>query len=325
MRKDNLFHSQILAMQSWGTYRMSEGALETFNVTTLEYETVRSFTLDNIPQCDAMLVFGGYPRILKYASIIAIKHKMMYGDKLEFMTVGSAPNKGQKASKPENKWYEEGMINIGFPESWVMKNHIDAFSIDGKGNMVEIAHIVKKCPELAVLERPKIMVITEAGYSLRAAQELGRKFNDIEFVYFETPLTPVEERTFDVEKFEGYLVDITLASCYHAMHRWDTERLPLPEEKMLHAPSLELIAQYVKAGYAFYFIYPDMYQNIGLDAAIGKELYEKRRIELLGTNLKGEQVAEGKLNCSEIFKQKLFDEMIENICEELLQKGLSPC
>lgn len=88
-----------------------------------------------------------------------------------------------------------------------------------------------------IIFRPRITVITEAGFSLRAAQELGYKFNDIEFLYFETPLTPVEERIFDVEKFKGYLVDVTIANCYHAMHHWNMGRLPLLQEKMLQAPS----------------------------------------------------------------------------------------
>lgn len=315
--------NEILAMQSWGTYREKEGAVQVFNPYNKVFENIQSFTIEEIPNIDAVFVFGGYPRVIKYAGEIAIKVNELYGKKPAFITVGGWPNKGQKVGKSEAEWFEEMMISLGFSLEWVLRYHRFCNSNNTGLNKVEFREILDNSYEFAG-KRPKIAFITEAGYSLRAIQEFALEAFNCEFYVFETPQPSLKERLFDVEAFEGYFVDLTLANIFHAQMRWNKERTPLTAKKMETAPILYDIRKYVEMGYAFYFPYRDMFEAIGMDPVEGLKLVEARRIEITGTNLKGEIVGKGLHDDSIIFKEKQIFKMLDEIRADWEWNGLKP-
>ena len=71
--------SEILALQKWATYSQEYPIRYacTLNGALVQ---VDSFGIDNLPKLDALVVFGGYPRIVKYAGEIIMKHRRQYPD-----------------------------------------------------------------------------------------------------------------------------------------------------------------------------------------------------------------------------------------------------
>ena len=69
--------SEILALQKWATYSQEYPIRYacTLNGALVQ---VDSFGIDNLPKLDALVVFGGYPRIVKYAGEIIMKHRRQY-------------------------------------------------------------------------------------------------------------------------------------------------------------------------------------------------------------------------------------------------------
>lgn len=316
---------EILKMQEWGTYRQHQGALRAFNQQKNCLETVKSFTMDNIPVFDVLFLFGGYIRPLKYAAEIMFRSMQKYGDYPEFVTVGALPNKGQRWTKHENVQFEEGMMNLGFPKKLILKNHVEANSKSTRENKSEFLEIIHRSQTLSRKPRLKVAIVTEAGYSLRAVQEFAQAMPQIEFVVFETPLPREDERILAVESFEqGYFVDLTLANVYHAQKCWETERLPLPTEKMDTAPSMERIKHYFRLGYGFYFVYDNMLEDIGysggLDAA--REIVEKRKTQITGVNSLGEKTGDGEAWNNPELQGQLVHSLIEEINEDFLFRGI---
>ena len=91
--------SEILALQKWATYSQEYPIRYacTLNGALVQ---VDSFGIDNLPKLDALVVFGGYPRIVKYAGEIIMKHRRQYPEPEhkapEIILLGSAPSTGQK-------------------------------------------------------------------------------------------------------------------------------------------------------------------------------------------------------------------------------------
>lgn len=313
----------LAQIEDWCTYRQSNGALMVFNSMSGRVEPLRSFNLDNVPEFDALLLFGGNPRPVKYTALIMHYFKMKYGHYPEFLTIGGAPNKGQAFSKPENERYEEMMLALGFSQDVVLKNHIHSSSRSTKENIEEIRQVVSNSAVLSNLERPRIAVVTYAGYSLRAAQELGIALSDYELMFFETPSYSQDEALFVSEKYDGYRIDILLASAWHSMNQqsWNVERLPLSQAKMQSAPSKENLRRLAEGGYTFY-MYPNMLENLGFNAQKIYQMRNNRRIEITGYNLEGEKVAEGWPETGNVFSSDLVDKFIEQVHEEFLSKGI---
>lgn len=67
-----------------------------YNSVCGRMETVASFTLDNLPQFDALLVIGGFPRPIYHAAVVLRAYLNKYGVLPEFMTVGRHNTRGQK-------------------------------------------------------------------------------------------------------------------------------------------------------------------------------------------------------------------------------------
>ncbi len=318
--KDVLLLAQI---ENWCTYRQLNGEVLAFNSLSGRPEPLRSFNLDYIPEFDALLLFGGNPRPVKYAALIMHYFKEKFKHYPEFLTVGGAPNKGQSALKPENECYEEMMIRLGFPSEVILKNHHISNSHSTKENISEIVKLVHGSESLARLARPRIAVVTTAGYSLRAAQELGLALSDYELLFFETPATPQPESLFVSELYDGYKIDILLASAWHSMNMqsWEVERLPLSPKKMASAPNYDDIHDLVAKGYCFY-MYPNMMQDLDFSEQEIYELRNQRRIEITGYNLEGEKVGEGWPNVGNIFQPDLVDKFLKIVQQEFIAKSV---
>ena len=315
---------QLIAdIENWCTYRQSDGALMAFNSMSDRLEPIRSFNLDNIPEFDALLLFGGNPRPVKYAALVMHYFKVKFSYYPEFLTIGGAPNKGQAYSKPENDRYEDMMLALGFSKDIIYKNHIFSKSRSTKENIAEIKQLVRNSEVLSLLDRPRIAVVTYAGYSLRAAQELGLALSEYELIFFETPSYSQDEAMFISEKYDGYRIDILLASTWHAMNEksWNIERLPLSPIKMKLAPKKEDLRRLSEKGYTFY-MYPNMLEDLGFNNQEIYQMRNKRKIEITGYNLDGEKVTEGWPQAGDIFNQALIEKFIEQVHEEFLSRGI---
>lgn len=323
MNLSNIELRLLAQIENWCTYRQSDGALMAFNSMSGRVEPLKSFTLDNVPEFDALLLFGGNPRPVKYAAQIMHYFKMKFGYYPEFLTIGGTPNKGQRFSKPENDRYEDMMLKLGFSKNVILKNHIFSNSRSTKENIAEIKHIVRNSEVLSWLDRPRIAVVTYAGYSLRAAQELGLALSDYELIFFETPSYSQDEALFVSEKYDGYRIDILLASAWHSMNQqsWNSERLPLSSAKMQFAPRKEDLRHLAEKGYTFY-MYPNMLEDLGFNNQEIYKMRNRRKIEITGYNLEGEKVGEGWPDAGDIFNQVLIDKFIEQVHEEFLSKGI---
>lgn len=314
----------VFQMENWATYRYGDGTLMSYNSVSGRVEPVKSFNLDSFIYFDALLLFGGYVRPAKYAAVIMHCFESRFGFYPELLLVGGAPNKGQQTTRPENENYEDILIQFGFPDYVVKKNHIECTSRTTKENVSEIVRAVKGSDRLNGLERPKIAVVTNSGYSLRAAQELCFMLPEYEFIFFETPIASEEERLFNVELYNGYYVDIILASCWHSLNRdsWYNERLELSEYKLRYAPTYDDLRKLAAKGYTYY-MYDNMLHQLGFSSDESYKLRNQRKIEINGIDLDGNKVGDGLSGGTEIFRPDLVKRFIEQTSEEFIRKGIA--
>ena len=281
--------AEVLSIASWGVYHT--GDVMAYNASVGCFQPVESFTLQNIPEVDALMVIGGYPRPVVHAAKILKAYQDKYGKLPEFMTVGAGPNKGQVLVDSVNVLTEDALIMMGFNPDWVKKNHIDTFGQDTVSTIDEIKQIVEHSVAMCFQNRPRIAVVTEPGYLLRLAQELSFYIPEYEFVYYETPVTKDKKRTFDCESFDGYGADIILACAWQSMHEWNEKRLPLTTEKMKTAPTVEQIRKFVGLGYCFYMT-PEMLEELGYSDEEIYLMHETRYKEVLGVDASGLKVSQ---------------------------------
>lgn len=280
--------AEIIQIASWGVYH--SGDVMAYNASVGCFQPVESFILQNIPEVDALMVIGGYPRPIVHAAKILNAYQDKYGKLPEFMTVGATPSKGQNLPDKLNVLTENAMVKLGFDEAWVKQNHIDTFGQDTVSTIDEIKQIVEHSVAMCFQNRPRIAVVSEPGYLLRLAQELSFYLPQYEFVFYETPVTKDKKRTFDCESLDGYGADIILACAWTSMHEWNVKRLPLTTEKMKTAPKAEQIRKFVGLGYCFYMT-SEMLEELGYS---DEEIYlmlETRDKEVLGVDVSGLKVS----------------------------------
>lgn len=281
--------AEILQIASWGVYHT--GDVMAYNASVGCFQLVESFTLQNIPAVDALLVIGGYPRPVVHAAKILKAYQDKYGKLPEFMTVGAGPNKGQVLVDSVNVLTEDALIMMGFNTDWVKKNHIQSEGNNTLATIDEIKQIVEHSVAMRFQNRPRIAVVSEPGYLLRLAQELSFHIPEYEFVYYETPVTKDKKRTFDCESLDGYGADIILACAWQSMHEWNEKRLPLTTEKMKTAPTVEQIRKFVGLGYCFYMT-PEMLEELGYSDEEIYLMHETRYKEVLGVDASGLKVSQ---------------------------------
>lgn len=275
-------------IERWATYRASDGALSMeqvisrdrkyFSSILSEDDTkVKSFGMRNIPQADAMLVFG-YPRVLAYAAEIALRHREAYGDYPELFSVGDG--RGMFSQRQAmDKWIPQQLAALGFSQKWAFKNccsHAQknrAYTVDANVMIVKYS--------MAVHRRLKVLVITGAGCSMSAAQELVSLMPHTDFLIFEVPQP--SNRIFDSEAFSprSYGVDALLAQVVRC--RLNADKMALPIEKLLNIPRAGFVRDMLLKGYAGCFVSDEMWNCVGINPVQGTELYKERVANLQRT------------------------------------------
>ena len=146
--------AEIIQIASWGVYH--SGDVMAYNASVGCFQPVESFILQNIPEVDALMVIGGYPRPIVHAAKILNAYQYKYGKLPEFMTVGATHSKGQNLPDKLNVLTENAMVKLGFDEAWVKQNHIDTFGQDTVSTIDEIKQIVEHSVAMCFQNRPRI-------------------------------------------------------------------------------------------------------------------------------------------------------------------------
>ena len=272
-------------IERWATYKASEGALSLrkvihedngryFSSILREDDTiVHSFNINNLPKADGMLILG-YPKVLAYAAEVAVKYREKYGEYPELFSVGDG--RGMFAQRRQmDKWFAQQLVALGFPSKWAFKNCCS----HTQKNRDYIADVQRHlAPRIPLSRRLKILLVTGAGCSLCATQELSEAMPYAEFLVFETPQPASDQRFFDSEQFapNSYGVDILLAQVVRS--RLNT--LSLPVEKLLEIPRIGFIRDLLMKGYAGCFSSDEMWECIGIDPEVGRELHQARLAQL---------------------------------------------
>lgn len=301
-------------IERWGTYRASDGALSMelvisrnrkyFPSIMREEDTiVKSFNMQNLPQADAMLVFG-YPRVVAYAAEIAVRHRDMYGDYPELFAIGDG--RGMFSQRQEmDKWIPKQLTDLGFPQKWAFKNS-SSHAEKNRAYTADANVLILSC-SIRLRRRLKVLVITGAGCSMSAAQELISLMPHTDFFIFETPQP--RERIFDSEKFspKSYGVDALLAQVVRC--RLNADKMKLPIEKLLGLPRTGFIQDLLFRGYAGYFVSDEMWKCIGINPVEGAKLHKERIADLQRFI---------RPRCFEKQTKRLLDEIRKNLTKKAL-------
>ena len=308
----NVFEKEeILKIAKSGICRQND--VLRYNSISGRMETAATFDLDNLPRIDALLVIGGYPRPIYHAAMILRSYRKKYGMLPEFMTVGKHSIRGQIMGGTDADVTEQAMIKLGFDRDYILKNHLEPSGCEINGLVEDIRTIVRRSFGLNWQDQPRIAVVSEYGVMLNLAQMLSFRISDYEFLYYETPQTPEEERMFLYERFDGYWVDLIIAAAFDSHRRWDSERLAPSNSKMLEIPTFDTIRKYVEKGYVYYMS-PSMLRDLGYSEAVIKEMLDKRRLEIEG-DASGDHL--GMPDARVEAKLEQFDVMIQRIREQM--------
>ena len=300
---------EILKIAKSGVCRQND--VLRYNSVSGRLETVATFDLNNLPRFDALLVIGGYPRPIYHATVVLQAYLKKYGELPEFMTVGKHSIRGQILSASEAEMTERAMIEIGFDRKYIMQNHLEPTGCEINGIVDDIRAIVRRSIVMNRKDQPQIAVISEYGTLLNLAQMLSFRISDYEFLYYETPQTPEEERCFLYERFDGCWVYIIIAAAFDSQRRWDLERLAPSSSKMHEIPSFDTIRRYVDKGYVFYMS-PSMLRDLGYSEEVIKEMLDARRLEVVGD---GSADHPGMADAKVGVRLEQFNSMIRNIRE----------
>lgn len=280
----------LMYMERWASYKAEDGALsleeiirqdrlagrKNFSTILGDKDTVvQSFGMENIPKANVLLVFGSCPRAVAYAAEIAIRHNNLYGYYPEFVAVGDG--RGMFRQRVDMAcWFENMMVELGFDQDWVKSHHVAEL----KKNRPYIAETSDKLEGIFCLKKTRVLAVTGAGYSLRAAQELPMAMPHIEFNFFEVPQLELSARLFDNEVFASgtYAVDALLASV--VCTQLPEAKITLSLEKKFSRPEMRYIGELLLRGYAGYFCKPEMWKLVGISPERGAKLHESRKAEL---------------------------------------------
>lgn len=299
---------RLMYMERWTTYSTETGTLsldeiirrdggKNFSSILSDKETcVQSFGMQNIPRANVLLVFGSYPRALAYAAEIAVCHFDAYGYYPEFVAAGDG--RGMFHQRREMaEWFENMMIELGFDKDWVNSHHVD----QPEKNRYYVAEIADKLDRVFCLKKTKVLAVTGAGFSLRAAQELPLAMPHIDFRFFEVPQLEVSARLFDNETFlpDSYTADVLLANVISVQMCKDN-KIALPLEKKFSRPEMQYVRDLLLRGYAGCLANPKMWEFAGISADKGMMLHEERKAELQNS-----------------IKPRRFDEQVEQFLRRI--------
>lgn len=284
----------LLEMERWCTYDkkiplsmleviqndLRNGGRNFSRFVNEETAIVESFTVDNIPEADVLLVWSKTPRSLEYAAEISAKYRKKYGVYPEFVAITS-PHTFIDTTVEAN-WFEQSMIKLGFSKDWVLKNHTGNCMMAESESIYEISRVVRS---IHCKAKPKVLVVTGSGFSVKAAQRLPIMLPHIDFSFFEVPQLDFSARLFDCEVFspETYAVDLLIANVIDVQLRKAGEKIPLSIEKRFERPEVSWLKELVLKGYCG-FLRSEMWKFLGLDYNRGMMQSAKRREQLASYN-----------------------------------------
>lgn len=322
---------EVLEIQKWATYVENHPLRLTSSLNGSPIE-VHSFTLENVPKLDLLVIFGGYPRVLRHMGEVMMKsdQKFAEDDPVEIAALGYKPNKGQDVPGSIASTCMAILEQMGFPPERVYRNRIEAFSTDTAGDINELKEVIRQSDKLSKLDCPRIGLVTEAGYSLTAAQQFAYAMPDCQLYFYETPVTQLCDRVFDVERIVGgYGVDVIIACALNTLMDWHNGRLPLPKEKIDDFPGkggiIATVRKYFNKGYGFYLPYPEQWELMGFSRVYAQRIAERRKAAITGYDLKGEKVGEPLETSSLPVIQRQLEDMVDMILDEWMKYGKYPC
>ncbi len=237
---------------------------------------VKTFSMEDIPEADVLLVYGNCPRALVYVAEIAIRYRRQYHKYPEFISLGDGRGMFKNRTLM-SEWFQNQMIELNFDPEWILKNDFKPLRRD-----FSICEELKRILPLVILpkgRKTKVLAVTGIGNSMVSAQELSARMPEVEFFFFENPQVSDDERIFYDEIFspDTYAVDCLIAAILDAR---TSITVPLPIEKMIDIPSTKYLIQLVKKGYCGYLSTKDYWSILGFDWKKGREMYETRILEL---------------------------------------------
>lgn len=326
-----LEREEILALQVLGTYRMEFAPVMGVNLHNGSMEPICSFTLENIPKVDAMVILGGYAHPMQQFLEFGKLHYNKFGYWPEALLIGMAPNKGQFVPSSKVRYFGGTEADayyvlgkdLGADHSWLKRNYSRPFSDSGATNAVEIRQKIKASSVLAELGRPRIAVFSEAGYTLRMTQDLAFLLPEYELYIHEAPIVAEDKRLFVYESFDGYFVDLILACLYHAYNRneWGLKRMAIPQVLLDREKEvMKVIKMYASKGYVFY-LYPNNLEALGFPAEDIARLKNQRKLEILGQDAEGRQVQKRHPLLEPEVKDDLGRQFIKQVLDEWKERG----
>lgn len=322
---------EVLAIQKWGTYDETY-PLNLPSSLNGSLMTVRSFGIENVPKLDLLVIFGGHPRVLKHMGEVMMKSDQKFADDdpVEIAALGYKPNKGQDVPGSIASICMAVLAQMGFSRERVYRNQIKAFSTDTVGDINELKQVISHSDSLSKLDCPRIGLVTEAGYSLTAAQQFAFAMPDCQFYIYETPVTQLCDRVFDVERLVGgYGVDVIIASALNTLLDWNNGRLPLSQEKIDAFPGqggiISTVRKYFMKGYGFYLPYHEQWELMGVSAIDAMKIVNQRKVSITGYNLKGEKVGEPLATSSVPVIQRQLAKMVDLVLDKWMKYGKYPC
>lgn len=275
----DLRHLQYL--ERWATYDKAFGALsleqvieedkgEHFSsILSEEDNFVSSFSLDAVPKANVLLVFGSSPRAIKYAAEVAHKHQQLYGYLPEFVTAGDG--RGMFRQRRDMAiWFEDQMMALGFDADWVKAHHHHCAK-----NRNCFDEVSFKLKQIFCRNKMKVLAITGAGLSLRAAQVLPEMLPEVTFAFFAPKQLELSERLFDAELLseESYAIDILLANVLQAQCHKGKVKMSL--DKKFSRPKMSVVIDFLSRGFAGCMT-DDLWAFVGISVEEGSKLYKAR-------------------------------------------------
>lgn len=321
-----LERDEVIELQKLGTYRRDFAPVMSVNLYNGGMEPICSFTLENIPKVDAMVIMGGYAHPLQQFLEFGKLHANKYGYWPEALLIGMGPNKNQFVPSTTARYFGGTEADayyilgkdLGADHSWLKRNHSRAFSTDGASNAVEIRQKVRASPVLSALGRPRVAVFSEAGYTLRMTQDLAFLLPEYELYIHEAPIVPEDKRLFVYESFDGYFVDLILACLFHAYNcsEWGLKRMAIPQQMLdIEKNVMRMIKIYASKGYVFY-LYPNNLEALGFPSEEVARLKNQRNLEILGQDADGNQVQERHHLLIPEVKDELGKRFIKQVLDE---------
>lgn len=193
---------------------------------------------------DAVLVVGDNFRAAAEAAVFLRYHKKRHGSypKIICSPGFSVPNVLDFGYPPE-WWLKIIMLRLGVPREALnnQKQQFERFD-----PCQSLADFLEKQSQIKTA-----VVFSSRGYSMAVAQELYQRIPQINWVFFDNPVIPIDERVLDSENIvsEGVGIDLLIGGIVHVWQDWQIVRYPLSLETRNNAPEEAFLKVFIQKGY----------------------------------------------------------------------------